>query len=149
LLVLLTDPVVGQMARRMEYKATTICGFSFSRFATAAINELGASYHPRSPGSAADFPLGIAEAVALSHDIEMQMATDEQLHAAGLIAAHSPLGQPQVCGRDWRPYTAALEVMGLSIDDDCPDWRNEVRTYLHAFRRAVQTASVSDQLAAE
>src|SRR4051812_44369676 len=96
---LLTDPVVGQMTRRMEYRATTILGFSFSRFATSAINHLGASYHPRSPGSAADFPLGIAEAVALAHDIEMEFATDDQLLAAGVIAAHSPLGQPEVCGR--------------------------------------------------
>jgi hypothetical protein len=146
---LLTDPVVGQMTRRMEYKATTICGFSFSRFATAAINHLGASYHPRSPGSAADFPLGIAEAAALANDVEMEMATDDQILAAGIIAAHSPLGQPEVCGRDWRTYTTMLSALGLSINDDCPDWRNEVRDGLRPFRKAVAATAVSVPIAAE
>jgi hypothetical protein len=146
---LLTDPVVGQMTRRMEYKATTVMGFSFSRFVSAAIDQLGASYHPQSPGFAADFPLGIAEAVVLANNIELEMATESELSAAGIIAAHSPLGQPEVCGRDWRTYTSMLTALGLSINDDCPHWRDEVRDRLLTFRRAVAAAAVSIPVAAE
>jgi hypothetical protein len=145
---LLTDPVIGHMARRIEYKSTTICGFSFSRFATAAMNQIGAAYHPRSPGSAAEFPLSIEEAAVIANDLEMETATDSEILVAGLIAAHSPLGQPQVCSRDWRTYTSALKTLGFSIDDDRPHWRHDVRECMRTFRKAV-AASVSVQMAAE
>jgi len=99
---MLTDPDVGQQARRLEYKATSILGFGYSRFANLAMNEIGADYRPRSTTPGIRFPLSIAEAFALANDIELEMATDDELHCAGLIAAYSPYGQPEVCSRDWR-----------------------------------------------
>jgi hypothetical protein len=146
---LLTDPHHHQSARGWQYKATTVAGFSFSRFVTMAMNEAGSEYRPVSPASRANFPLGISETAALCNDIELEIAGDGELLAAGIIAAHSPFGQPSVCSRDWRTYTAALKALGLSIDDDRPNWRLEVRAILYGFRMAVQAASVSDHLAAE
>lgn len=146
---LLTDPHHGQAARRWQHKSTTILGFSFSRFVTMAMAEAGAEYRSVSPASRANFPLSISETCALATDIELEMATDNELLAAGIISAHSPLGQPEVCSRDWRIYTAALKALGLSIDDDRQLWRHEVRAICYAFRLAVQAASVSDHLAAE
>jgi hypothetical protein len=142
---LLTDPDVGQQARRLEYQATNILGFSFSRFAGPALTEFGAAYRPRSITPGIVFPLSIAEAFALANDIELEIATDDELHCAGLIAAYSPYGQPEVCSRDWRTHVAALKALGLSVD--CPalstPWRDQVRDRLRPFRRAVAAAAVS------
>src|SRR3954453_8605128 len=90
---LLTDPHHGQDARRWQYKATTVLGFSFSRFASMAMNAAGVEYRPVSPASRANFPLSIKETVSLVNDIELEMSTDDELLAAGIIAAHSPYGQ--------------------------------------------------------
>src|SRR5687768_10399741 len=87
---LLTDPAVERKARRLEYRATGILGFGFSRFTTMAMTEFGADYRPGSVLPGVRFPLSIKEAAALANDIEMEMAADDQLHAAGVIAAHSP-----------------------------------------------------------
>src|SRR3954468_15577066 len=103
---LLTDPDCDQIARRWEYKATTILGFSFSRFITQAIQHLGDDYRPGSVVPDCRFPLSIAEVSALANDIEMELATDDQLYAAGVMAAHSPYGQPEVGSRDWRTSTS-------------------------------------------
>jgi hypothetical protein len=139
---LLTDPEVEQQARRLEHKATNILGFGFSRFATMAIAEFGAGYRPGSVLHGVRFPLSIAEVSALANDIEMEMANDDELFAAGLIAAHSPYGQPEVCSRDWRTYVAMLAALGLSIDHVTTNgWRDEVRTRLRPFRRAVAAAA--------
>jgi hypothetical protein len=146
---LLSDPHYSQSARRWQYKTTTVAGFSFSRFITMAMNEAGAEYRPVSFASKANFPLGISETAALCNDIELEIATDDELLAAGIIAAHSPYGQPSVGGRDWHAYTAALKALGLTIDDDRPSWRHEVRAHLYSFRMATAAASVSDQIAAE
>ena len=148
---LLTDPDVGQKARRLEYMATTITGFSFSRFAKMAMDEIGSAYRPRSTTPGIVFPLTIAESFALANDIELEMATDEELFCAGLIAAYSPYGQPEVCSRDWRTHVTTLAALGLSVD--CPTlprpWRDVVREKLLPFRRAVAAALVSDLVAAE
>lgn len=148
---LLTDPDVGQQARRLEHQATTILGFGFSRFAKMAMDEIGAAYRPRSITPGIVFPLSIAESFALANDIELEMATDDELHCAGLIAAYSPYGQPEVCSRNWRTHVAALAALGLTVD--CPTlprpWRDLVRETLLPFRRAVAAASVSDLVAAE
>ena len=85
-------------------RATSLLGFGFSRFTTMAANHFGSDYRPRRPGSTDTFPLSIAEAAALANDVELEMATDDQLHAAALIAAHSPYAQPEIRGRDWRTY---------------------------------------------
>jgi hypothetical protein len=146
---LLTDPAVDRSARRIEYKATGILGFGFSRFVTMAMNEFGPGYRPGSVLSGIRFPLSIAEAAALANDIELEMATDDQLHAAGVIAAHSPYGQPEVCSRDWRTYVAMLAALGLSIDDEGCGWRDLVRDRLHLFRHAVAAAAVPNPIAAE
>lgn len=146
---LVTDPAIGQRARRLEHKATTILGFGFSRFATMTQNEFGIAYRPGSPVSRILFPLSIAEAAALANDIELELATDAQLVAAGILAAHSPYGQPEVCSRDWRSYVGVLAALGLSIDDDRPAWRDEVRSGLEPFRRAVAAASSALPVAAE
>ena len=71
------------------------------------------------------------------------MATDDQLIATGIIAAHCPFGQPEVCSRDWRTYIAMLTALGLSMDEARPDWRAEVKDRLRAFRRAVATALIA------
>jgi hypothetical protein len=143
---LLTDPAVEQQARRLEYKATNILGFGFSRFATMAINQFGAGYRPRSVAQGVVFPLTIAECFALANDIEMEMATDIQLYAAGLIAAHSPYGQPEVCSRDWRTYVAMLAALDLSIDHAACGWRDLVRRRLRPFRCAVAAAQADIDL---
>lgn len=149
---LLTDPDVGQQARRLEYKATGILGFGFSRFAQMSINEIGATYRPRSTTHGVVFPLSIAESFALANDIELEMATGNELYCAGLIAAYSPYGQPEVCSRDWRTHVAALAALGLTVD--CPAlpdggcWRDIVRDRLFAFRRAVAAAAASSKLIA-
>ena len=149
---LLTDPDVGQHARRLEHKSTNIVGFGFSRFAAMAMAEIGKDYRPRSVTPGIVFPLSIAEAFALANDIELEMATDEELFSAGLIAAYSPYGQPEVCSRDWRIHVAGLKALGLSVD--CPplpdgrSWRDVVHDRLGAFRRAVAAAS-STLVAAE
>ncbi len=98
------------------------------------------------------FPLSIAEAFALANDIELEMATDDELFCAGLIAAYSPYGQPEVCSRDWRTHVTALVALGLSVD--CPplpdgrSWRNVARDRLGAFRRAVAAAATASNLVA-
>lgn len=149
---LLTDPDVGQQARRLEHKATSILGFGFSRFAKLAMNQIGEDYRPRSVTAGVVFPLTIAESFALANDIELELATDDELFCAGLIAAYSPYGQPEVCSRDWRTHVAALAALGLTVD--CPPlpdgscWRDIVRDRLVAFRRAVAAAS-TELVAAE
>jgi hypothetical protein len=146
---LVTDPAVEGKARRIQYKATGILGFGFSRFVMMAVTEFGADYRPGSVLPGVHFPLSLAEAAALANDIELEMATDGQLHAAGVIAAHSLYGQPEVCSRDWRTYTSMLVALGLSMDDYQPTWREDVRDRLRPFRRAVAAAAVSDPAAAE
>lgn len=145
---LLTDPAVGQQARRLEHQATNIVGFGFSRFAKLSMDEIGAAYRPRSTTPGIKFPLTIAESFALANDIELEMATDDELFCAGLIAAYSPYGQPEVCSRDWRTHVAALAALGLSVD--CPplprSWRDIVREQLLPFRRAVAVAAASVDL---
>jgi hypothetical protein len=138
---MLSDPRSGESARRWQYKATTMLGFSFSRFATAAMNELGPFFTAKSPASDAYFPLTIREVVTLASMVELEMATDISLHSAGIIAAHSPFGQPEVCGRDWRTFTSMLSALGLSIDDDRPNWREEVRHELRFFAMDVSAAA--------
>ena len=117
---LLTDPDVGQQARRIEGKATTIVGFSFSRFASMALDEIGSDYRPRSTTPGIVFPLTIAEGFALANNIELEMANEDQLSAAGLIAAYSPYGQPEVCSRDWRTHVGCLAALGLSACSSSP-----------------------------
>jgi hypothetical protein len=146
---LLSDPDVGPAARRIEHMATTIVGFSFSRFVDMAVAEIGGDYRPRSFVSNARFPLTVHETAALAAGIEMHMSSEDQIVAAGMIACHSPYGQPSVGTRDWRTYIAALAALGLSISDERPGWREEVRERLHAFRRAVAAAAVADLVAAE
>ncbi|QQP94049.1 hypothetical protein IGS68_35145 (plasmid) [Skermanella sp. TT6] len=145
---LVTDPAAGSTARRIEHKATTVTGFHFSRFASMAMSEIGATYHPRSPASASVFPLSISETAALANDLELHLATDDQIIAAGVIAAHNPLGQPCVGTRDWRTYVSLLTRLGLSLDDDRPDWRSDVHHLLQPFRRAVAAANL-EPVAAE
>jgi hypothetical protein len=76
----------------------------------------------------------------------MEMATDIQLYAAGLIAAHSPYGQPEVCSRDWRTYVAMLAALDLSIDHAACGWRDLVRKRLRPFRCAVAAAQADIDL---
>lgn len=142
---LITDPQVSQKARRMEHQATTISGFSFSRFASAALKTFGGSYHARSPVNPdRDFPLSIETAIALANDIELDMADTQQLHAAALIAAFSPYGQPEVGTRDWRTYVSTLNALGVFMDEGHPAWRAEVRATLSPFRASVLTAVAAE-----
>lgn len=135
---LVTDPSIGQKARRLEHQATTIAGFSFSRFASAALQAFGASYHARSPaGPDRDFPLSIETAIALANDLELDLADAQQLHAAALIAAFSPYGQPEVGTRDWRTFVSTLNALGVFMDEGHPAWRAEVSATLSPFRASV------------
>ncbi|QQP92732.1 hypothetical protein IGS68_30180 (plasmid) [Skermanella sp. TT6] len=141
---LLTDPAVERKARRLASTATTLFGLQFGRFVDLAMAEFGAGYQPGSILPGVRFPLSIEEAAALANDIELELATDDQLHAAGLIAAHSPFGQPEVCSRDWRTYVAMLAALGLSIDDETRGWRDLVRERLRSFRHAVSGPDAAD-----
>jgi|tagenome__1003787_1003787.scaffolds.fasta_scaffold20503271_3 hypothetical protein len=146
------DPAYGQAARRWHHQATTIAGFSFSRFANLAIAETGKHYMAGSPTSPhVRFPLGVRDTAALANLLEMQpgMATDDTLRGAGLIACHSPYGQPSVCGREWKTYIGMLKALGLSIDDDRPGWRDEARHELRHFSMEVGAAALENQQAAE
>lgn len=148
---LLTDPEAQTKARRVEHRATMITGFSFPRFADMAMGTIGSDYRPGSDVPGVRFPLTLAETFALANDIELEMATDEQLFCAGIIAARSPYAQPEVCSRDWRTFVAMLEALKLSIDGDPSPvlWRDLVRDRLLPFRRAVAAAAVSHPVSAE
>jgi hypothetical protein len=139
---LLTCPVAGQQCRLLQARSTTILGLSFSRFVTAAGNHFGRDYHPHCPGSAGMFPLSIEEACALANDIELEIATDDEIHAAALIAAHSPFAQPEIRGPDWHPYTGILAELGIGMDGD-PAWKQRVRDRLRAFRRHVAAVHIA------
>jgi hypothetical protein len=143
---LITCPVAGQRCRILQARATSLPGFGFSRFTTMAVTHFGSDYRPRRPGSTDTFPLSIAEAAALANDVELEMAGDDQLHAAALIAAHSPYAQPEVKGRDWRTYVTMLAEIGIDPWAGDPAWGREVRDRLRPFRRAV---AVSRAIAAE
>jgi hypothetical protein len=144
---LVTCPRSRQTALRMQSQFTTFSGFSFSRFIHAAGRAFGTTYHPTCPGTGREFPLSIAEAVALANDIELELASDDEIYAAGLIAAHSPCAQPEVCSADWRTYVAAMRALDVPFLDGDPTWKAKVRDRLRPFRRVV--ASVSTPLAAE
>ena len=137
---LLTCPVAGRHCLVLQARSTTILGFSFSRFVTAAGNHFGRDYHPRSPGAPGMFPLSIEEACALANDVELEMATGDEIHAAALVSAHAPFAQPGIGGADWLPYTAMLDWLGIVILDGDPAWKIQVRHRLSTFRRHV-TAS--------
>lgn len=134
---LLTCPVAGRHCLVLQARATTILGFSFSRFVTAAANHFGHDYRPRSPGAAGAFPLSIEEACALANDVELEMATDDEIRAAALITAHAPFAQPGIGGPDWLPYKIMLDRLGIGILDGDPAWKIQVRDRLSAFRRHV------------
>jgi hypothetical protein len=134
---LLTCPVAGRHCLVLQARSTTVLGFSFSRFVTAVATRFGRDYRPRSPGAAGMFPLSIAEACALANDVELEMATGDEIHAAALIAAHAPFAQPGIGGPDWHPYTAMLDRLGIDILDGDPAWKSRVRDRLRAFRRHV------------
>ena len=143
---LITCPVAGRQCRLLQARATNVLGFGFSRFATMAAHHLGSGYRPHCPGSPAPFPLSIAEAAALANDVELGFATDDQLHAAALVAARSPYAQPEVRGRDWRTYVTLLAEVGIDPWAGDPAWREQVRDRLRPFRRAV---AASHAIAAE
>ena len=143
---LLTCPRSRQTALRLQSQFTTHSGFSFSRFAHAATAAFGGDYRPTCPGTGSEFPLSISESISLANDIELGLANDDEIFAAGLIAAHSPLGQPQVGSSEWRTYVAAMRVLNVAFLDGDPDWKTKVRDRLTVFRRHV--ASV-DHIAAE
>jgi hypothetical protein len=140
---MITCPRSSQIARRIQYQATTAAGFSFSRFAHHAIRALGPHHQPVCPGTLRPFPLSLSEAVALSNDIEMELATDDELYAAGLICAHGAFAQPEVCSPSWKIYVAAMRVLGIAFLDGNPDWKQRVRDRLRPFRRAVASAVVA------
>jgi hypothetical protein len=145
--LVVTCPRSRPVALRIQSQFTTIAGFSFSRFIHAATRAFGPGYHPTCPGTGREFPLSIVEAVALANDVELELASDDELFAAALIAAHSPYGQPQVGSTDWKTYVAAMRAIDVPFLDGDPTWKSKVRDRLRPFRRAV--ASVSTPLAAE
>lgn len=140
---LLTCPRSRQTALRLQSQFTTHAGFSFSRFAHAATAAFGGDYRPTCPGTGSEFPLSISESVSLANDIELGLANDDEIFAAGLVAAHSPFGQPQVGSTDWRVYVAAMRALDVPFLDGDPTWKSKVRDRLRPFCRAVATASVT------
>jgi hypothetical protein len=143
---LITCPVAGQRCRILQARATSLLGFGFSRFTTMVANHFGSDYRPRRSGSTDPFPLSISETAALANDVELELAGDDQLHAAALIAAHSPYAQPEIRGRDWRTYVTMLAEIGIDPWAGNPTWNREVRDRLRPFRRAV---AASHAIAAE
>ena len=143
---LLTCPVAGRQCRLIRGRATTAAGFSFSRFIGAAGARFGADYHPCSPGSGGMFPLSIEESCALANDLELELAADDQIRAAALVAAHCPYAQPEVRGREWRTYTSMLAAVGIDWTVGNPAWKAIVADLLRPFRQAV---AASRAIAAE
>jgi hypothetical protein len=133
---LITCPVAGQRCRILQARATSVLGSGFSRFTTPAANHFGSDYRPCRPGSTDTFPLSTAEAAALANDVELEMAGDDQLHAA-LIAAHSPYAEPEIWGWDWYTYVTLLSDIGINPWTADPTWGREIRDRLRPFRRAV------------
>jgi hypothetical protein len=140
---LITCPVAGQRCRILQAQATSLLGFGFPRFTTMAAKHFGSDYQPRRPGSADTFPLSIAEAAALANDVELELAGDDQLYAAALIAAHSPYAQPEIRGRDWCTYVTLFSDIGIDPWAGDPTWNREVRDRLRPFRRAVAASRAS------
>jgi hypothetical protein len=134
---LLTCPVAGRQCRLLQARSTTLLGFSFNRFVTAAASHFGRDYRPRSQGVAGMFPLSIEEACALANDVELEMATGDEIQAAALIAAHAPFAQPAIGGPDWRDYAALLDRLGIDVMGGDPAWKSRVRDRLRALRRHV------------
>jgi hypothetical protein len=144
---MITCPRSSQIARRIQYQSTTASGFSFSRFAHHSVRAFGADYQPRCPGTNRPFPLTINEAAALANDLELGLATDDQIWAAALVSAHAAFGQPEVLSPSWKVYVGAMSVIGLPWLDGDVAWKSKVRDRLRVFRRHV--ASVSPVVAAE
>ena len=141
---LVTCPVAGRQCPLIQSKATTVAGFSFSKFIGMASAAFGRDYRPYAPGSTHTFPLSIEEAVALANDLELGFATHDQLHAAGQIAARCPYSQPQVRGRDWRSYVDALAALGIDPWEASPTWVSSIRDRLRPFLRAVAALHVTE-----
>ena len=141
---LVTDPAVDRKARRLEARATGVLGFGFSRFVAMAMTEFGAGYRPHSALDGTRFPLSLQETAALANDIELDMAGEDQIAAAGLIAAHSPYGRPEAGSRDWWTYLGLLDVLGLAAGTDAGDWHALVRERLRPFRHAVSGPAVAE-----
>jgi hypothetical protein len=104
------------------------------------------NYRPRS-ATGAEFPVSITKASALANDIELGFATPDQLYAAGLVAAFSPYGQPEVGSRDLRTYRAALDAIGLDPWGGDPTWKEQVADRRRPFRRAVAASAVTHRAA--
>src|SRR3954451_646215 len=134
---MITCPQAGQISRRIQYQSTTAAGFSFSRFSHHAIQAFGAGYQPLCPGTNRPFPLSISEGIALANDLELDLADDDQIWAAALVAAHAAFGQPEVCSPSWRIYVGAMSAVGVAWLDGDPDWKTKVRNRLKVFRRHV------------
>jgi hypothetical protein len=137
---MITCPQAGQISRRIQYQSTTASGFSFSRFCHHATKAFGDGFQPLCPGTNRPFPLSIGEAAALANDMELELATDDEIHAAGLIAAHGAFGQPEVCSPSWRVYVGAMSAVGIAWLDGDPTWKQRVRDRLKPFRRHVAAA---------
>ena len=134
---LLTCPVAGQQCRLIRGRAATAAGFSFSRFASAAGAHFGPDFHPYCIGSGRMFPLSVEESCALANDLELELAADDQIRAAALVAAHCPYAQPDVRGPSWRTYTSMLAAAGIDWTQGNPAWKATVADLLRPFRRAV------------
>jgi hypothetical protein len=131
---LTTCPRAGTAARRLRRRSTTAAGFQFSRFASLAMAAFGCDYRPRCVGTGREFPLSILEAVVLANDLELDLATADQIQAAAVLASHCAYAQPETDSYVWRHYTAALSVLGLSMMGGDPGWRATVRERLREFR---------------
>ena len=131
---LTTCPWAGTTACRLRRQSTTTAGFQFSRFASTAIAAFGCDYRPRCFGTGREFPLSILEAVVLANDLELDLATADQIQAAAVLAAHCVYAQPETDSYAWRHYTAVLSVLGLSMMGGDPGWRATVRERLREFR---------------
>jgi hypothetical protein len=112
---LTTCPQAGMAARRLWRQSRTVAGFQFSRFASLAMAAFGCDYRPVCIATGREFPLSILEAVALANDLELDLATADQIQAAAVLAAHCAYAQPETDSYVWRHYTAALSALGLSM----------------------------------
>lgn len=134
---LTTCPQVGTAARRLRHRSTTSDGFRFSGFASLAMAAFGSDYHPVCIATGRAFPLSILEAVALANDLELDLATPDQIYAAAVLAAHCVYAQPETSSYAWRHYTAALSSLGLSMMGGISGWRMLVHDHLGDFRAAL------------
>lgn len=76
------------------------------------------------------FPLPAADLSRFVSDVETGAATEEELEAAAIIAAHAPFAQPETSSRDWRVLVRTVSKFNRDPYEAYPYWRDLVQHHL-------------------